>query len=1758
MRITWTGTTSGGTITAKSMRATLTNVGTGVVAYGFTSTTFTSGVPLYATVTGLSPSTSYRLDVTGTATVGTNSPTTATPFAATYSTIASPTAAPAGTISASAVAGSYSTLSISAFVNQQQYGGDGVTHYTLSGTGLTTQTGTVAYPGSPYFGAQLTGTATGLTAGQSYTYTLSLYNNIRTASNPVVYTASATVNTLPVPDTAPSATISTTHTGTTVAISYTVTSPSGAQNGTTYYQVYDVATGTGSPLVDSSTTYGTNVTTTTYTVTGLTPSTSYRYAIRVKNLYNSGAWYTFITSPEYTTTTSPDTASTGSITASSYTYKSLFINYSITSAPNDQNGTTTYEIRRYGDDALMMGPLTTAYGVNASGTFNPTGLSSLTTYYYYLRVKNNYNSGAWNTYYLNGNPSITGYTTGAYPAVTQSISAVSGYQTNTQNRIAWTSNYSDSGYPYSSEYVTLSVYNNSSGTGTVYYTYSGSLATSAATITGLTVATEYFAISTASAVIDGSTRTASQTIYRFTTSGATKPTGSIAQWSTATANQITLSYSIAAPSGTANGTASWVLKNTTLNTNIASGTQNAGTSSGTQYATDTGLALGITYSYELTVSNSTGSNVYTTSVTSGAKPVISLSAAANSSYDSLTLTWGVQYQVSSGDGLSVVTITGTGATGKITNVTIPYYGTASNTLVTDSVLTAGQSYQYTMTATNNIGTTTVTTPYTQVPNLPAATTYPTASLTLDSGTTSDAIYIDYSITAPAGSNNGVTSWSVQNVTTGYTLYNSTTAIGTTDSGVLGQTGLPSSTSYTYRVTATNRMGTTSHDYTFSTLHSPTIDLTINTVPGYQTTSSNRITWTTNFNYATFTSKNINLAVYDNPSGTGYPYPTTYYSYSGSLTTSAATITGLSYATNYYVLATSSGYVGSTQYTTSQVVFKFATAVQATPTTVLVQYGSAQAGQIALHVEVDAPAGNANGTTYYTLSRPGSIVRSGTIAAGSSGYFGSLYLVDSGLTPNTSYTYTLSAYNDYGTTADKTLTITTAAPMKATVTTAYATRTSPTTAELTYGIRATDGSGDVTYTVTGTGYYHSGTVTDGTTSNITSDIANISPSSSPYTYTISATNLGGTLTQTFSTDTPLTAPSGTISADIGSTLNSAKISVFISGQAYDVDGLTYYSISGEGLTTATGTIGKKLSDPFGYYVTVYTSDTLTPSSTYTYTLTLTNNYSIVTKTYDYTAIGVPPTLAINAVLATSTSALITYSVSSVAKAGPTNWAIYRDGVDIIQSGTLPDGQTIVNATYTDTGLTPGTTYYYSLEATNRVYTTPTVELSPDVIVPASITSGFSGTVGSTSNATSVTGIQSADTDWMTGVTFNSGYTSGAFIGGAFTTLKPIYVTYVTDHFRSGGSGTVQLQMATIANPSNSDPSPAYRYYQRTSGSSTPITIDPDTDLSATFNPRNVNYDGVLTYTGVKWYVGFRQISGASVRLYRGAGDSGATITTDNTIYQDGTAVSAWAGTALYTDLQWKSVPSAPLNVTAIPDPSDPTAILVSWTGQPIADGGYAIAGYRILYALKDTTDFISTGSFGDANTYSYSVAGLDPDTEYDFYLAAINSASTLFNSDYSDPAAHTGTNSSKLTAKTNSGTVAVGPKVVLYTRDIASIEVASNKAIVTTTSAHGLSAQDIVYLEVDATLVGAVAAFDNLYYVQAVLSPTSFNVFLVSDNEGPLYPDPSLIDPAADIYARMIKWKAVTIKVRKNGAWVSSTKTELYDDTIPGWVNPAGP
>jgi hypothetical protein len=217
--------------------------------------------------------------------------------------------------------------------------------------------------------------------------------------------------------------------------------------------------------------------------------------------------------------------------------------------------------------------------------------------------------------------------------------------------------------------------------------------------------------------------------------------------------------------------------------------------------TATGLTNGTAYTFKVAAINAVGtgaqsgaSNSVTPATTPGAPTIGSATAGVGSA----TVTWTAP---SSNGGYA---ITGYVVTPYLNGTTAQPAQTFNSTATTETVtgLTAGSAYTFKVAAINAEGTGSQSTASGSVtiPNVPSAPNAPTVA---KSGTT--AIVVSW--TAPANNGSAITSYTINEYTKSgptYTLVHTFTPSGT--GTTYTATGLTSTTTYYYTVSATNAVG----------------------------------------------------------------------------------------------------------------------------------------------------------------------------------------------------------------------------------------------------------------------------------------------------------------------------------------------------------------------------------------------------------------------------------------------------------------------------------------------------------------------------------------------------------------------------------------------------------------------------------------------------------------------------------------------------------------------------------------------------------------------------------------------------------------------------------------------------------------------------------------------------------------------------------------------------------------------------------------
>ncbi len=201
----------------------------------------------------------------------------------------------------------------------------------------------------------------------------------------------------------------------------------------------------------------------------------------------------------------------------------------------------------------------------------------------------------------------------------------------------------------------------------------------------------------------------------------------------------------------------------------------------------------------------------------------------------------------------------------------------------------------------------------------------------------------------------------------------------------------------------------------------------------------------------------------------------------------------------------------------------------------------------------------------------------------------------------------------------------------------------------------------------------------------------------YTYTVRASNTGGTSAPSnpATVTTPVAAPPAPAGL-VGSATSSTAVSLSWSTSS----GATGYAVLRDGV---------QIGSP---QVTSFTDSGLAAGTSYVYSVRASNaggtspTSSPVTVTTPVTAPSAPSGLVGSA--SGNTAASLSWSTSS----GATGYAVLRDGVQV--------GSTQVTS-FTDSGLAAGTSYVYSVRASNAGGTSPTSS-------PVTVTTPVTATVG----------------------------------------------------------------------------------------------------------------------------------------------------------------------------------------------------------------------------------------------------------------------------------------------------------------------------------------------------------------------------------------------------------------------------------------------
>src|SRR2546426_734387 len=675
-----------------------------------------------------------------------------------------------------------------------------------SADGGTTWSALVSNTASP----ATTYSDTGLTHTTTYTYRVSAINSIGTGSP----SSTASATTLAVAPSSPTGLAATAVASSQISLSWTAP----ADNGGSAVTGYKIERTTDGGTTWSILVANTGSTATTYSDTGLAHTTTYTYRVSAINSVGTGS---ASNSASATTLAVAPSSPTG-LAATAVSSSQISLSWSV---PADNGGSplTGYKVERSTDGGTTWTILVANTG-SAATAYSDTGLTHTTTYTYRVSAINSVGTSSTSSTAPATTLAVAPSTPTGLTATTVSASQIS---------LSWSAPADNGG-------SAISVYNFewSTAAATAFSTLSpnDALPISAYSDTGLTHATTYtYRVSAINSVGTSSpSSTASATTLAVAPS---TPTGLTA--TTVSSSQISLSWTAPNNGGSAI-TGDKIERSTDGGTTWSTLVANTG-SSAAGYS-DTGLVHTTTYTYRVSAINSVG-----TSSTSSMASATTL-AAAPSSPTGVTATTVSSSQVNlswtapSDNGGSAITgyMIERSADGGSTWSKLVANTGITGTTYSDIGLAHGATYTYRVSAINSIGTGSPS-------STASATTLAVTASPLNglSATTVSSSQINLSW-APPSDNGGsaITGYKIERSGDGGTSWSTLVANTGGTTTTYTDTGLAHGTTYTYRVSSINSVGT-------STSSSITSATTLAVVPSSPTglaataVSSSQIglTWT---------------------------------------------------------------------------------------------------------------------------------------------------------------------------------------------------------------------------------------------------------------------------------------------------------------------------------------------------------------------------------------------------------------------------------------------------------------------------------------------------------------------------------------------------------------------------------------------------------------------------------------------------------------------------------------------------------------------------------------------------------------------------------------------------------------------------------------------------------------------------------------------------------------------------------------------------
>jgi len=571
--------------------------------------------------------------------------------------------------------------------------------------------------------------------------------------------------------------------------------------------------------------------------------------------------------------------------------------------------------------------------------------------------------------------------------------------------------------------------------------------------------------------------------------------------------------------------------------------------------------------------------------------------------------------------------------------TYTYVGTTSYTSYTNTGLSSGTTYYYKVSAYNSAAGESEKSPYAYaiIPGIPLIIT-PIIPPT------------DSSITL---------SWSAVTGATGYNVYRSTSAYGTysyvtsTSSTSYTNTGLSSGTTYYFKVSAYNNSGESAQSQYYSATTILSVPLNLTAAPVSGSSNSILLSWSS-------VTGATGYAIYRNTSASG-----TYTSVTSTSSTSY-TNTGLSANTTYYYKV--SAYNGSVE--SAQSPYYSATTMPGAPSSVTATAASSSS----ITVSWLSVTGATGYKVYRSTSYNGLYDSVGTTTSTS--------FTNTGLSANTTYYYKVSAYNSSGASSQSSYDYATT-PIAIPAVPSGVSATAASSSSITVSWSSVTGA--TGYKIYRSTIYNGTYDSVGTTTSSTSFTNTGLSSNTTYYYKVSAYNSSGasSMSSYAYAMTPLSTPSS-VTATAAS---SSSITVSWSS----VTGASGYAVYRS--TSAFGTYSYVTSTSY----TSYTDTYLSSGTTYYYKVSAYNSDYVESSQSSYTYATTPlaiPSVPSGVSASVASSSSITVSWSSVT--GATEYNVYRYNFN---TSSFEWWASTSSTSYTNTGLSSGTTYYYTVSAYN---------------------------------------------------------------------------------------------------------------------------------------------------------------------------------------------------------------------------------------------------------------------------------------------------------------------------------------------------------------------------------------------------------------------------------------------------------------------------